>query len=132
MIVKIKVKHNGASDTSENSIEVGTAKHLFGKVHVLSIFVGRESSPWGKKDIANTLENLQEAQRWLKIQSARFGKTLCFVNTIFGEEYPICDNTIPDSYESDNAYYYACSLIQRIGFGDNSAYIEWWNGLETS
>ena len=61
----------------------------------------------------------------LKIQAAHYGKDVLFVNTIFGEEYPICDDTVPNSCDSDNAYYYACSLIQRIGFGDNYAYVKW-------
>lgn len=125
MIIKIRVRNQGATDTSESTINVGTAKHLYGKVHVLSIFVSNTTNLWARNDISNTLEKLLESQRWLKIQAARYGKTVHFVNTIFGEDFPICDDTLPKSCDCENAYYYACSLIQRIGFGDNESYIRW-------
>ena len=39
MGIRIRVKPKGANDTSEISINVGTAKILEGKVFVLSVFV---------------------------------------------------------------------------------------------
>lgn len=125
MVVKIRVKNKTGNDTSENSINIGTAKHLYGKIHVLSIFVAKESNPWNRTNIDRTINKLTEAQRWLKMQSARYDKRLDFINTVFGENPPLYDNHIPDNFDSSNAYYYACELIQRIGFGNNESYMRW-------
>ena len=51
MPIKIRVKPKGPQDTSESTINVGTAKKMEGKIYVLSVFVAPYHNPWTQNDI---------------------------------------------------------------------------------
>lgn len=126
MSIRIKVKPKGAYDTSESTKNVGSAKVLVGRIHVLSVFVGPRSAPWHSTDVERQKKKVFEAENWLKAQAARFGKRVEFVNTAYGSDGTFVDYEIPQQYDSDETQYlYPSRVLLKMGFRSKDAYVEW-------
>ncbi len=61
-------------------------KALVGKIHVTVFFVSEISNRWKAEATAVEKQSLEEGERWLVGQAAKFGKTVSFVNSYFGDE----------------------------------------------
>lgn len=125
MSIKIRVKPKDSHDTSERTKNVGSAKVLSGKIYVLSVFVAPYSNPWNVRDIERNKEKVFEAERWIKMQALRYGKSVEFVNSAFGSDGPFGDNRIPVSCDAPNAYPYPSKVLEKIGFNSCEAFVDW-------
>ncbi len=62
------------------------AKTLSGRIHVTVFFVSQISDRWKADATAIEKKSLEEGERWITVQAAKFGKTVSFVNSYFGDE----------------------------------------------
>ena len=124
MSIKIRVKPKGPHDTSESTINVGTAKKMEGKIYVLSVFVAPYYNPWNQVDIEHFKSKQYEAQRWLQMQALRYGKNVEFVNSAFGSDGSFLDDQIP-TFESNDAYLYPSKVLLKMGFQSRHAFVDW-------
>ena len=125
MIVRIRVQPKDSNDTSEHSINVGSAKVLSGKIHILSIFVGSKNQSWESEDIHMVKQQLYEAERWLKSAASRYGENVEFYNTAFGSDGTFVDNDIPEGSHIPNAYFYPSYILKKVGFKSETSYVDW-------
>ena len=124
--IRIRVKPKGINDTSESTINTGTAKVLSGRVFVLSVFVAPFSNPWMPFDIERQKQKVFEAERWLKMQALRYGKNVEFVNSAFGSDGSFMDNEMPDVYASSSVkYHYPSKVLLKMGFPSKDAFVDW-------
>ncbi len=59
---------------------------LSGRIHVTVFFVSQISDRWKADATAIEKKSLEEGERWITVQAAKFGKTVSFVNSYFGDE----------------------------------------------
>ncbi len=62
------------------------SKSLSGKIHVMVFFVSQISDRWKANTTAPAKESIEMAEEWLVKQAAKYGKTVSFCNTYFGDE----------------------------------------------
>ncbi len=62
------------------------AKALSGRIHVTVFFVSQISDRWKAEAVTEEKKKLAEGEKWLVSQAARYGKTVSFVNSYFGDE----------------------------------------------
>ena len=125
MSIRIVMKPKRENDTSESSRNIGTARVLYGKIYVIMIFVGPHDNPWTRSEAERYKAKVAEAEQWLKIQAAKYGKRLEFVNAAFGADGNFCDNDIPEDSDSANAYSYPSSVFLKIGFESRNRFVDW-------
>lgn len=125
MGIKLFLKPQTGNDTSRSSKNVGSAKRLSGKVFVLAAFVGPPTNPWDVAGINRMKERLLDAERWLKTQALRYGKSVEFVNSFFGSDGSFTDSEIPQGHESPNAWGYPSTIVKKMGFASPRAFVDW-------
>ena len=125
MSYKIKLRHKSGPDTSEDTINVGSAKVLSGRIFVLSVFASHPSSLWIPSEIEDMKRKLFEAERWLQHQARRYGKNVEFHNSGYGLGGLFIDRDIPLSYPAANSYHYPGSVVRKIGFENHDAFMGW-------
>lgn len=126
MPIRLKVKPKGPNDTSESTINVGSAKRLSGKIYVLSVFVAPHSNPWLPVDIERQKQKVFEAERWLKMQALRYGKVVEFVNSAFGSDGSFLDDEMPGYCDSSRAkFHYPSKVLLKMGFRSKNAFMDW-------
>ena len=125
MGIRIRVRPKGPHDTSVESVNVGSAKVLGGRIFVLCIFVAHHHRPWSVADIERQKQKVFEAERWLRMQALRYGKDVEFVNAAYGADGSFLDDGIPEGSHSVNAYSYAGQTLEKIGFRDKEAFVRW-------
>lgn len=126
MPIRIKVKPKGVHDTSESTINIGSAKVLSGRIFVLSVFVAPTCDPWLPYDIERQKQKVFEAERWLKMQALRYGKNVEFVNFAFGSDGSFLDDEMPEYHDSNEAKYcYPSRVLLKMGFKTKNAFVEW-------
>ncbi len=125
MSYKIKLRSKNGRDTSEDSINVGSAKVLIGRIFVLSVFVSYPSSLWRPNEIEDMKTKLFEAEKWLQLQARRYGKSVDFHNSGYGFDGSFVDREIPLTYPAPNSYSYPASVVRKIGFDSHDAFMKW-------
>lgn len=125
MAIRIRVRPKGAHDTSEDTVNVGSAKTLCGRIFVLSVFVAPHHNPWRVADIERQKQKVFEAERWLRMQALRYGKDVEFVNAAFGADGSFLDDDIPVGGHTRNSYYYAGNILRKMGFSDPQDFVRW-------
>lgn len=128
MGIRIRIKPKGINDTSDSLMNVGTARVLFGKIYVITIFVGLRSNPWTRYDAERYKVKVLETEIWMKIQALRYGKHVEFENAAFGVDGNFCDDEIPLNCDDPNAYTYPSSLFLKIGFKNKNDFVNWVQG----
>lgn len=125
MSYKIKVNPRRGHDSSEDTINMGSAKVLSGRIFVLSAFVSYPSSPWRPDEVEDAKMKLYEAERWLQQQARRYGKKVDFHNAGYGSDGSFTDADIPLTFPTPNSYSYPGSIVCIIGFGSRDAFMRW-------
>lgn len=126
MPIRIRVKSKGAHDTSESTIGVGSARGLFGKIFVLSVFVAPRNTPWTPYEIELQKPKVFEAQKWLQMQALRYGKHVEFVNSAFGSDGSFLDDETPRFNDSNQyKYSYPSKVLLKMGFQSKESFVDW-------
>ena len=123
MSFTLRVGPKRANDTSENTIGVGSAKALCGRVFVLSVFLGSDI-PWLLDEIQALNASILEAERWLTQQAARYGKNVEFYNYYHGADGRLTFPNIPVDNNSPQASTYWHGVLTRIGWRDGQAVVD--------
>ncbi len=125
MGIRIRVRPKGPHDTSENTINVGSAKVLSGRIFVLCVFVAPPHLPWNVAGVERQKQKVFEAERWLRMQALRYGKDVEFVNAVYGADGSFLDDNIPNGSHSKNAFAYPTRILEKIGLRDKQDFIRW-------
>ena len=104
------------------SRNIGSAKKLEGEVYTLLIFVSDDSDEWTNTQKEQLIQQVVDAEDWLKRQATRYGKGLTFEHGSYGLEKDIELDNLPEGLASGKEdVSILIRTLKKVGFTDHAS-----------